>query len=595
MAVRRPFAASLVASLFVAAINVYSLLPGGDARIRDLRILRLARRGADLIDWNFLAAVPAAFQTQRDLTASGSALLFACAAIAAFVMLLPFAMPLAFARSRVATAAAFAFLALPAIAFAARVSPKMTALIAIAIVLSAMVITDRVLLRAALAASFVIATTLAIGVLANQQTQSARSQAAIGGPNIVLISIDSLRADHLGAYGYRRATSPNIDAVAREGAVFETVMSPTSWTLPAHMTMLTSLPPEKHGVITDRLRLAHRVETLPQRLHRAGYETAGFVSATYLDGLFGFNRGFDVYDDYSILRIAAEKSRTAITSGLVADRAIHWLQHRATSSPFFLFLHFYDVHYNYNPPPQFARKFDPSYRGAVTGDIDSLPRDLKPRDLAHLVALYDGEIAWVDANIGRVLATLPKNTIVVITADHGEEFLDHGQCGHYKTLYDEVLRVPLIVRYPGRVAAGRRVQGQVRLMDIGPTLFALAGIRTPRTHDQTAARSLTCFLQPAKSPKVPSLPAFGDLRGEIASLRTGDAKLIRNLRTNQEEFYDLATDPGERHDMHVNNEKADELRAILERWRSSANGTTASEIEIDGEQKESLRSLGYLH
>jgi arylsulfatase A-like enzyme len=274
--------------------------------------------------------------------------------------------------------------------------------------------------------------------------------------------------------------------------------------------------------------------------------------------------------------------------------------------PFFGFVNLMEAHVPYAPPRQHneLRGLDGFRAPAVSRKRRSYEQTLRynlgrdgftPAELETIRALYRGEIRYLDALVGRLLDAVPANTIVAITADHGEEFLDHGQCGHYKTLYDEVLRVPLIVRYPGRVAAGRRVQGQVRLMDIGPTLFALAGIRTPRTHDQTAARSLTCFLQPAKSPKVPSLPAFGDLRGEIASLRTGDAKLIRNLRTNQEEFYDLATDPGERHDMHVNNEKADELRAMLERWRSSANGTTASEIEIDGEQKESLRSLGYLH
>lgn len=601
MAVRRPLAAALVSSVVVAAINVYALLAAGDGRIRDLRVLRLARRAADLIDWNLFAAAPSAFHAERDLTTfGGKALLFASAAMAAFVLLLLFAVPLRFAKSRLTTAAALAFLSIPAVAFAARVSPKMTAILAMVVLLIAYVLTDRFLLRAASVGVFVIISSLLIGLFARDTAKTERETAMPGAPNILLISIDSLRADHLGAYGYRRATSPNIDAIARGGTAFETVISPTSWTLPAHMTMLTSLPPEKHGVITDRFRLAHDIETVPQRLHRAGYDTAGFVSATYLDGLFGFNRGFDVYDDYTILRIAAEKSRTAVTSGLVADRAVDWLRHRKQTSPFFLFLHFYDVHYNYNPPARFARMFDSSYRGPVTGDINSLPRDVKQRDLAHLVALYDGEIAWVDANIGRVVAALDgmgvaKNTIIVITADHGEEFLDHGQCGHYKTLYDEVLRVPLIIRYPGHVAAGRRVEGQVRLMDIGPTVMALAGIRAPRTHDQTAARSLTCYVKPAPSARVPSFPAFGDLRGEIASLRTGDAKLIRNLRTHQEEFYDLSRDPGERHDVRVNSDKADELRAMLDRWRSSANGTTAGEIEIEDDEKESLRSLGYLH
>ena len=597
MAVR----SSLLASLFVALVNVYTLAGSGNARIRDLRVLRLARRAADLIDWNALAAAPQAIHAERDLTTlAGCALLFACAAIAAFVMLLPFALPLQFAKSRIAVAASLALLAIPTVAYAARVTPLITAAIALSIfvlfVLSGAPAPSPA--RTAIAPAL-IAIALLIGLTGASRHAPTPRPPITNAPNIILISIDSLRADHLGAYGYRRATSPNIDALAAKGTTFETVMSPTSWTLPAHMTMLTSLPPEKHGVITDRLRLARDIDTLPQRFQRAGYATGGFVSATYLDGLYGFDRGFDAYDDYTLLRIAGEKSRTAVTSQLVADRAIDWL-HQKKQKPFFLFLHFFDVHYNYNPPAQFARMFDPQYAGTVNGDINSLKPGMTPRDVQHLVALYDGEVAWVDSNIGRILATLDKlgvanNTIVAITADHGEEFLDHGQCGHYKTLYDEVLRVPLIIRYPGHVAAGRRVDGQVRLMDIAPTLVALAGLRSPKTHDETAARSLVCYLKPVrKKQTTPRFPAFGDLRGEIASLRVDDAKLIRNLRTKKEEFYDLASDPLEHHDLREHSDKAEEMRVMLDRWRSGATNA-ADEVEMDAEEEHTLRSLGYMH
>jgi arylsulfatase A-like enzyme len=370
------------------------------------------------------------------------------------------------------------------------------------------------------------------------------------------------------------------------------------------MTLMTSLAPEEHGVITNRLRLGRDVDTLPMRLQRAGYTTAGFVSATYLDGIYGFSRGFDEYDDYTLLRVAGEKSRAAVTSQQVAQRAVDFLNHHSAgrdARPFFLFLHFFDVHYDYNPPPRYARMFDGGYAGRVTGDVDSIHQGMASRDLNHVVALYDGEIAWVDANIGNILATLRRlgiddNTIVAVTADHGEEFLEHGQAAHDKTLYDEVLRVPLVIRYPGHVFAGRRLQGQVRLMDVAPTLLTLAGLPVAKARAGTQARSLACLLTSPGPPRpAPVLPAFGDLRGEVASVRTGGAKLIRNLRTHREEFYDLASDPGERTNLDAMAQtQRDQLRVILDRWRSTATNSSNSQADLDEEEKATLRSLGYM-
>ena len=604
-----PLARAAALAAFTAAANVVGLAAGsGGGRIRDLRVLRLLRRLADQLDWNMLAGAPSWVHAGRSTNnIADCAILFASAAAIAFLVLAPLALLFRFAGRR----ASLALLVMAALTLSAQWRWSAAVLIAggaLAFAIAAK-LGDRPTLRLGLAACTLIVGAFLIAPFALHGDEVRREVAARGTPNIVLISIDSLRADHLHSYGYPRATSPNLDALAAEGTSFETVISPTSWTLPAHMTLLTSLPPEKHGVITNQFRLSSSVETLPQRLQRSGYATAGFVSATYLDGLFGFSRGFDTYDDYSLLRVAGDKSRRAVTSRMVADRAIDWLQHRSSSpQPFFLFLHFFDVHYDYNPPAPYATMFDGGYRGRATGDLAYVKTSVPPRDVDHVVALYDGEIAWVDANIGRVLATLralgfEDNTIVAVTADHGEEFLDHGQSGHFKTLYDEVLRVPLIVRYPGHVAAGRRVAGQVRLMDVGPTLFALAGVRMARSRERTAAHNLTCFVKPASLPKrQPSFPAFGDLKGEIASLRTGDAKLIRNLRTKQEEFYDLAHDPGERHnkeaettaDADALHGRAAALRTMLEQWRSSTVLATDEEVTLDDEDKEGLKSLGYM-
>ena len=618
MAVRRmpvlplPLASSISFSLLSATINLYSLAGSGAGRVRDLRILRLARRVADQLDWNLIASLPAWVHVERSLhSVADAALLFVSAAAASFCVLLPIAIVAGFATRRLKQGEAVsAIVAMAALGLAAGgvLSPAMTAAVCIATALVVFAALARLdpsrqwLSRTAMAGIAIGLTACAIAPFAAGKSERQRHIAPRGAPNILLISIDSLRADHLHSYGYARNTSPNIDALAADGAVFETVISPTSWTLPAHMTLLTALAPEQHGVITNRLRLDRAIDTLPMRLQRSGYATAGFVSATYLDGIYGFSRGFDEYDDYTLLRVAGEKSRAAVTSQQVAQRAIDFLHQRAGGKePFFLFLHFFDVHYNYNPPPPFARLFDRGYAGRATGDVDSIHLGMADRDLNHVVALYDGEIAWVDSNIGKILAALhalgaDDNTIVAITADHGEEFLEHGQAAHYKTLYDEVLRVPLVIRYPGHIAPGRRLQGQVRLMDVAPTLLTLAGFPVTKPRAGTQSRSLACLMTSPGPPRpVPVLPAFGDLRGEVASVRTGGAKLIRNLRTHKEEFYDLANDPGERTNLDALEQKQrDQLRLILDRWRSTATTTSKNQADLDEEEKASLRSLGYM-
>jgi arylsulfatase A-like enzyme len=608
-----PFSSSVSFSLLSAALNLYAL--GGAGRARDLRIIRLARRVADQLDWNLLASAPGWVHPERSLRSVGDvALLLAFATIATFCVLFPIAIAVNFAARRLprGEAVTAAVVAMAALGFATggMLSPAMNAAVCFAVALlvftafSLVTSSRQWLSSSAMGAAAIGIVACAFAPLANGQRQSVRHTARPAAPNIILISIDSLRADHLHSYGYARRTSPNIDSLAADGAIFETVMSPTSWTLPAHMTLMTSLAPEEHGVITNRLRLGANVDTLPMRLQRAGYTTAGFVSATYLDGIYGFSRGFDEYDDYTLLRVAGEKSRAAVTSRQVAGRAIDFLQRQTAvrdARPFFLFLHFFDVHYNYNPPLPYARMFDSGYAGAATGDVDSIHEGMASSDLNHVVALYDGEIAWVDANIGNILAALRRlgmddNTIVAITADHGEEFLEHGQAAHYKTLYDEVLRVPLVIRYPGHVFAGRRLQGQVRLMDVAPTLLTLAGLPVAKARTRTQARSLACLLTSAGPPHpAPVLPAFGDLRGEVASVRTGGAKLIRNLRTHREEFYDLASDPGERTNLDaLAKTQRDQLRIILDRWRSSASTSSNGKADLDEEEKATLRSLGYM-
>jgi arylsulfatase A-like enzyme len=449
------------------------------------------------------------------------------------------------------------------------------------------------------------------------QPPAARAQ-----PNILLVSIDSLRRDHLHCYGYARETSPTIDRLAREGTIFRTVVAPTSWTLPSHLTLLTALPPEAHGVVDDGMRLRGNALFLAQVLWRAGYATGGVVSAPYLDAGYGFGQGFDLYDDYTVAKASQNRSHQGTTSPALVDTVLRWLDGwdgGGRQRPFFLFVHMWDVHYDYAPPPPYDRMFDPDYRGAVTGENyeygTQVHAGMDPRDLTHIVALYDGEIRFTDLYLGHLLDRLRAmgvldDTVVVVTADHGDEFFEHGNKSHSKALYDETTLVPLVVRFPPRVPAGKVVDGQVRLMDVAPTILSLAGVSRPPDFGASAfgasyaAADLTPWITAPAGADPPALIAFTDLRTTyapqpLAAVRTTSSKFIRGLRDQQsEELYDLAADPGEQVNLLRRDPSlATPLRQQLARWRDGWNGTRplAEKVELSEEHEERLRALGYMH
>lgn len=339
--------------------------------------------------------------------------------------------------------------------------------------------------------------------------------------NVVLISIDSLRADHLGCYGHRAefapglAVSPNLDALASDGALFESAWSTTSWTLPAHMALLTGLTDRLHGVVNDGYALNASRRSVAQEFHDAGYATAGFYSAPYLDPHYGFARGFDRYESAMTplgqappARIAAIRQElqsmgAPVTDKTVTDRWSHWdvtsprvnelalpfLEQHAGKDPFFLFLHYFDAHYDYLPDaaePGLGAQFDPDYHGSMSGadwyfnpavkDPQTGQQRISERDLHHVMALYDAEIHWVDRYIGFVIQRLKDlgvydQTIVCVVADHGDEFFEHGGIGHRSTLYEELTHVPFLLRVPGGTPPGKRVPSLVRLYDVAPSLL----------------------------------------------------------------------------------------------------------------------------
>jgi arylsulfatase A-like enzyme len=408
---------------------------------------------------------------------------------------------------------------------------------------------------------------------------------------IVLVSIDTLRRDHVGAYGYPRPTTPRLDALAGDGLLCEDAVSTSSWTLPAHLSMLTSVAPGVHGGTDLNHGFNHRVPTLAALLRKAGYATQAITSHLYVSAVYGLDDGFD--------RLDFHQDRKADD---VAERAIDVLD-RVGDRPFFLFLHFYDAHWHYDPPPDRLQLFETGYKGQVTGLWQDFsrrdPKRLSEADVAHLKALYDGEIRFVDDSVGRVLDHLKSrgldaSTLVVVTSDHGEEFLDHGSWEHQKTLYEEVVRIPMLVRGPGVPA--RREPAQVSLLDVSPTVLSWAGLAVPQA---AAGRSL--LGSPAASEAYGETDHTPD-RTHKLFLRAGAGrwKAIVTLAANgariaREEWYDLASDPGEQRDARPPAAVADAIRGrAIDRWHRDRSGAAAPEVHLTPEQQERLKALGYV-
>ncbi len=443
-------------------------------------------------------------------------------------------------------------------------------------------------------------------------------------PNVLLISVDSLRRDHVSAYGYANPTNPaepttpSVERLAKRGVLFDDAVSTTSWTLPAHMALLTGLPDALHGVTDNGASLDPSLETLAELLKRHGYATAGFFSGPNLHPVFGFDQGFDRYVDCSGVRVsgadlktagaqgfreANQSSHQAVTSPLVLAESAHWIEDRVKSKqPFFAFTHWWDPHYDYLPPAPFDRMYDASYTGSVRGvHKGEKDRVLEGADLVHLKSLYDAEIRWTDEHIGKLLDHLDRlgvleNTLVVFTSDHGEEFFERGRWGHQRTLYDEVVRIPLVISLPSAMASGTRVAAQARLQDIYPTIAELCGVPVPVYVEGRSLRGAASSDAHAQSLHL-DVPYMGV---KMTGARTSDAKVLWDSTARNGQVFDLAQDPAER-DPRTFAELSDAPAAListfgeLERRRVALpERTNASRVKLPPELEAQLKSLGYL-
>ncbi len=394
---------------------------------------------------------------------------------------------------------------------------------------------------------------------------------------IVLISIDSLRADRCTPYGHRSETAPGEETtpflakMAREGALFEKASAASPWTLPSHVTLLTGMHPREHFVRTRKYRIPEELELISGRLKSSGYQTAGFFSGPFLHNVWGFGHGFDVYQpgvaylasreagaqlaeagkSNEVEQIHDQSHTDAECAEQVITKAMDWLERKDRyREPFFLFLHLWDPHYDYFPPAEHRARFLPQDSGRTKGDEllkEEIPftDDLK----RELLALYDAEIRYTDDWIARLHARFEEwgiadDVILLVTSDHGDEFLEHGNRGHHLTLYEEVMHVPLLIRAPGLVPAGARVSGSVSLADVAPTLLDFAAA-TPWTGRSGASlRPLLAGGGGDHSVRMDLLRPTKEI--ELIGWREGGEKLIFDAKLKVSRIFDLNADPAER-------------------------------------------------
>ncbi|MBI1848787.1 MAG: sulfatase [Planctomycetes bacterium] len=467
------------------------------------------------------------------------------------------------------------------------------------------------------------------------------------GANVVLVSIDTLRAGALGCFGETRPTSPALDSFASEALVFRRAYSQAGLTAPSHMSLMTSLYPTVHKVSNSnrglkkpaqangdkiaRRRLSSGVPTLASCLRAAGYRTGAFVGGGNVNSEIGFDQGFEIMDDD-----AKRGTNGNQENDFDPSHAMAWVEaHR--NEKFFLFLHTYIPHAPYLPPPPWDRAFDPDYTGAIASNrlafyaepsassqerIDRYwkPVNVKdPRDVAHLRALYAGDVRYADDSIAQVFAELRRlgvwdRSIVVVVSDHGEEFLEHGKFQHSGELYEELVHVPLLIRFPNPIP--RSIEQPVRLLDVMPTVLDCVDAPIPR---EAQGRSLLACLEGPLAP-VPIVsetvlrweapPGDDALAWKPVDLyravRDGGFTYLQRIvaaKIRREELYDDATDPAERHDLASDSaQKArlvrlrkfvygheEECRRLAEQY--DQNG--AKRVFLSGKQEEALEALGY--
>lgn len=418
-------------------------------------------------------------------------------------------------------------------------------------------------------------------------------------PHILLLTLDTTRADHLGFHGHTRDTSPNLDALAREGVVYTRAYATSSWTLPSHASLFTGKFTASHGARYDPEGPLHLIDVLENRpsaanfrarglpphertlaaiLAEAGFETAAVVAGPWMKRVFGLDAGFAHYDDRDITHLDGRPAAR------VTDAALAWLDSRS-ASPFFLFLNYYDPHGPYRPPLEFLHALEPEAERIVHRRLDDVELGLH----------YDAEIRAMDHHLGRLFEGLRarglyEDTWILVTADHGELLGEHGKRGHGKYLTQPELHIPLLVKPAGPRRPARRVDTPVQLVDILPWITRELGLERPPGIQGEAPPDPA---HPVVAEAYPLHAASPD--GHWRVLFEGPWKFVWSSRGHHA-LFDLAADPGEqRNRIPAEPQRAREMHERLERYLESLPAPgKARAAEVDAETREALESLGYI-
>lgn len=394
-------------------------------------------------------------------------------------------------------------------------------------------------------------------------------------PNILLISIDTLRADRLGSYGYRAAQTPALDELAARGLRFTMASTVTPLTLPAHTSLLTGLFPTRHGVRDNGgFYLAADFVTLAESLQQSGYRTGAFVSSFVLDSRWGLDQGFETYfDDFDLSRSGQmgmdDIQRQAAS---VVDQVVDWFS-RADGRPFFAWVHLYDPHTPYESPEPYRSSFPATVPGA-----------------------YDAEIAYTDAQVGRLLKRLDEvhmreRTVVVVVGDHGESLGEHGEQTHGFFIYESTIRIPLIVSGPG-IAPGV-VSTPARIVDVAPTLLNVASVRAP---SDVQGKDLRAALPASQDDSLYAESFYPRHHYGWSDLRSISDGRFKYIEAPRPELYDLHTDPGEMRDLFASDPRraAAMAEALHTRFSTDTSARAMEPVAMDAEVQARLQSLGYI-
>ena len=432
-------------------------------------------------------------------------------------------------------------------------------------------------------------------------------------PNVVVVVVDTLRADRLGCYGDGRGLTPFLDALAARGVAFRNAYAPAPWTNPSVASLLTSRFPSQHGAVAFESVLADTEVTLAEKLRAAGYRTGAFSANGGIAGGLGFAQGFETYRAHMPKAVAGVSNLLwmPLRGDALNAETIEWLDRPGSSrgGPVFLYVQYMEPHTPYDPPAEVLARVT---AGEPAPDVTAVNRltilahvnPVQAEQVHAITRVYDAEVASVDARIRELFAALEqrgvlRNALVIVTADHGEEFNEHGVIGHGMTLYEPAIRVPLIVVVPG-AAHGAVVDEVVSLVDVAPTVLEVAGIAPPPAFEGRSLRPLLAS-RDARAPglayveRIPQRIDESPEHPHAAALVVGSDKLIAGAH-GEREAYRLDVDPDERNETGVDEAKRTALERHLDEMGARARRDVAARRTqpLDEETKEKLRALGYL-